>query len=135
LAVLAACGSNSSGSSKEEGIALDYINVFFNGTDLDAKQKFVEENVHPEAQGIFNLATKTVTSDEKKIQNPKVVDSVKYENDGKKATLVLLEGDKAGGKAEYIVMVMDGKVTWGFTQDESNESLQGQFTKMRELFK
>lgn len=95
----------------------------------------MEENVHSDAQGIFKFATRTLTPDENKILNPKVVDSIKYENEGKKATLVLLEGDKAGGKAEYIVMIMDGKVSWGFTQNEKNENLTMQFTKMRELFK
>jgi len=120
--------------SDEENMALDYINVYINGSDLDAKKSFVEEKVHADVKSVFQLAANSETPEKNKLLKPEVNGSVDYESEGKKGKLVLIQGEKSGAASEFIVLIMEGKVGWAFSPDEKNEDLKEQFNKMRKLF-
>ncbi|CAH8771335.1 hypothetical protein [Paenibacillus dendritiformis] len=133
LLVLVGCGAGG-GQSKDEGLVLDYINTFVNGTDVDAKTKFVEENVHPDIKPLFALGQNNVTDESKMYKDPKVMESIDYEESGKKGTLVLARGTVDGKEKEIIVLVMEGKIGFGFTPDGEGELKTG-YDEMRAKFK
>lgn len=117
--------------SASEKLALNYVEIFLNGSDLEAKKKFVVENIHPDVQAIFKMAESTETSENNKLKNPAVVESVDYKDaDGKKDKLVLVQGEKASSKNEVIIFIKEDKVGWGYSSDD-NEA----FNKVRKLFK
>lgn len=132
LLVLAGCGGG--GQSKDDGLVLDYLNTFVNGTDLDAKKKFVEEKVHPDIKPLFALGQNNVTDESKMYKDPKVMESIDYEEAGKKGTLVLARGTVDGNEKEIIVLVMEGKIAFGFTPDGEGDVKAG-YDEMRAKFK
>lgn len=115
-----------------EQLAIDYVNVYLNGTDVEAKKKFVDEKVHPETKQLYELAVSMVTEENKRFLNPKVVETKDYENAGAKGTLTLIEGD---GDKEFIALIMDNKFSWGFISTETTEQFKQAFDEMRALFK
>ncbi|TQR47117.1 hypothetical protein [Paenibacillus popilliae] len=132
--VLVGCGGGGQ-ASKDEAVALDYINTYLNGTDKEAKKKFVEEKVHPEAMPLFAMGMSLVTPEKNMYKNPKVIESTEYEKDGEKATLVLLTGTVDGKDKEIIILTMDGKVGFGFTPDSNSEDMKKNYEEMRSKFK
>lgn len=131
--VLVGCGGGQ--ASKDEALALDYINTYLNGTDKEAKEKFVEEKVHPEAMPLFAMGIGLVTPEKNMYKNPKVIESTEYEKDGEKGTLVLLSGTVDGKDKEMIVLTMDGKIGFGFEPDSKSESMKKSYDEMRSKFK
>lgn len=117
-----------------EKLVIDYINIFLNGSDLEAKGKFLDDNIHPDVKSMFSLVVKRETPDENKLLSPEVVDSVDYEEAGKKGTMTLIKGTKNGKESEMIFIVMDGKIGWGFSDSEKTEQLQKAFTTARSKF-
>ncbi|WP_438351583.1 hypothetical protein ACP8HI_13635 [Paenibacillus sp. FA6] len=117
--------------SLEEQLAIQYVNVYLNGTDIEAKKKFVDEQVHPETKQVLELAVSVVTAEDKRFLNPRVVETTDFENAGKKGTLTLVEGD---GDKEFIALIMDDKFGWGFISTETNEGMKKSFEEMRSKF-
>ncbi|MDT2193626.1 hypothetical protein [Paenibacillus larvae] len=76
--------------SAEEKLALEYINVYNNGKDVEAKKKFVEEKVHPDIKQLFTMGL-SATPEEKMFNNPEVLESVDYEKAGKREPQYLLK--------------------------------------------
>ncbi|MCG7318566.1 hypothetical protein [Brevibacillus laterosporus] len=114
-----------------EQIAIEYITVMQNWQDTELKKKFVAEKITPEVRPIFEMATKSPSAKSVILDNATVVKSVDYEMGGKKATAVLIVGDKESEKSvEEIVLVSDGKVGWVHTKADSPE----QFDKFRGIF-
>ncbi|MGG0757582.1 hypothetical protein [Brevibacillus laterosporus] len=118
--------------TSSEQLAIEYISVMQNGQDTDLKKKFVAEKITPEVRPIFEMATNSPSAKSAILDNATVVKSVDYEIGGKKATAVLIVGDKESEKSvEEIVLVADGKVGWVHTKADSPE----QFEKFRDMFK
>lgn len=127
IALLAGCGG---GQKSEEKLALEYINNFVNATDKDTKAKFVSEKIHPDIKKLFELLQSQVLSEDQMYKNPRAVESIDNENDGKKGSAVLIQADKSGGGTkEMIILVVDNKIALGFPSD--NE----QFKQFRSKFK
>ncbi|NKQ21696.1 hypothetical protein [Brevibacillus laterosporus] len=114
-----------------EQSAIEYITVMQNGQDTELKKKFVAEKITSEVRPIFEMATKSPSAKSAIHDNATVVKSVDYEMGGKKATAVLIVGDKESEKSvKEIVLVSDGKVGWVHTKADSPE----QFDKFRGIF-
>ncbi|ASA25152.1 hypothetical protein [Paenibacillus donghaensis] len=118
--------------SDSEAVALDYVNTFLNGSDLEAKKKFVTENVHPDAQPLFQMAQSVETTDDHKVKNPKVLESEDYtDEEGTKVEVVLIQGEEASNPtSELIVFINDKQVV--YAMDSSD---QESFNKVRSSFK
>lgn len=158
LGVLAACGSKetstgaeqepkASATSKEsekpkekemsadEKLALEYINVYNNGKDVEAKKKFVEEKIHPEIKQLFTMAL-SATPEEKMLNNPEVLESIDYEKAGEKATSVLVKGKSFDGKdGERIILILDNKIGMALVPDSKNEDVKKNYDELRAKFK
>lgn len=71
--------------SESEKLALDYVEIFLNGSDIEAKKKFVSENILPDVQPIFQMAESTETPENNKLKNASVIESADYtDKDGGK---------------------------------------------------
>lgn len=118
--------------SATEAVALDYVNIFVNGSDMEAKKNFITQNVYPDAQPVFQMAQSIETPGNHKLKNPQVLESVDYadEND-MKVEAVLIQGEEASNpKSELIVLISDKKVLWA-----TDSSDQDTFGEARSAFK
>jgi hypothetical protein len=118
--------------SDTEKVALDYVNTFLNGSDMEAKKNFITENVYPDAQPLFQMAQSIETPDDHKLKNPRVLESVDYadEND-MKVEAVLVQGEEGSNpKSELIVLINNKKILWA-TDSSDKET----FSKVRSAFK
>ncbi|MFE4709727.1 hypothetical protein ACFRAM_02530 [Paenibacillus sp. NPDC056722] len=97
-----------------EKTALEYVNVFMNGTDPEAKKAFITDNIHTEVQPIFQLLAAKEVPESSKLQDPKVLESQDYKDkEGKKNKIVLIEGTKSSlPNSEIIVLFVDEKIVW-----------------------
>ncbi|AVF21273.1 hypothetical protein ERICI_01380 [Paenibacillus larvae subsp. larvae] len=121
--------------SAEEKLALEYINVYNNGKDVEAKKKFVEEKVHPDIKQLFTMGL-SATPEEKMFNNPEVLESVDYEKAGKKGTTVLVKGKAFDGKdGERIILIMDNKIGMALAPDSKNEDAKKGYDELRAKFK
>lgn len=108
--------------SDDESLALGYVTTYLNGTDIEKKKKFVKDGIHPESQKIFQLLESRVTEEENRFPDPNVVESVPFENKGKKGYYVLIHSKNDKGKTkEIIILTTDKKVAWGFTNSAQAE--------------
>ncbi|NMM52167.1 hypothetical protein [Paenibacillus aquistagni] len=121
--------------SKDEALAVEYINTYLNGTDIEAKKKFVEDNVHPEIKSLFQLGQSTVSEESSMYKEPQVIESDDYESDGMKGTLVLIQGVVDGEKHEIIILVMEGKIGFEFKDSGVSEETKKNFDQLRSKFK
>ncbi|NWL86094.1 MULTISPECIES: hypothetical protein [unclassified Paenibacillus] len=132
--ILSGCSSNNAADSKklssDEKLALSYVTDFYNGTKED-REKFVEESVHPEIQALFRLGAASEASEDKKLKDPKVAESVPYDDEDGKGAVVLIQ---AANHQEMIVLIIDNKVAFGYAASENAES-QELFDQMRSQFK
>lgn len=118
---------------KAEQLALDHVNIYLNGTDVAAKEKYVQESVNPEVASLFLLGAASIRKEEDRFQNPFVAETVDFTGDnGAKGTLTLI---KAEGDREIIVLVMDSKVTFAFFNENNGDEMQENYEKMRAHFK
>ncbi|WP_051051681.1 hypothetical protein [Paenibacillus sonchi] len=118
--------------SDTEKVALDYVNTFLNGSDMEAKKNFITENVYPDAQPLFQMAQSIETPDDHKLKNPQVLESVDYADEkGMKVEAVLVQGEEGSNpKSELIVLINNKKVLWA-TDSSDKET----FSKVRSAFK
>ncbi|WP_060861931.1 hypothetical protein [Paenibacillus riograndensis] len=118
--------------SDTEKLALDFINTFLNGSDLEAKKNFITENVYPDAQPFFQMTQSMETPDNHKLKNPQVLESVDYADEkSMKVEAVLIQGEEGSNpKSELIVLINNKKVLWA-TDPSDKET----FSKVRGNFK
>lgn len=114
-----------------EQLALDYVNLFLNNTDLDEKQKFVEEHVHEETKTFFDLDAMAVHED-RMFKNPVLAGSTDYETEGQQGQIALLTNDSS---KELILWILDGKLHWVFHSDNTEPEFKEAFKEMRAKFK
>lgn len=132
--LLAGCSSEqtSKSLSAEEQLALQYIEQFQNGKDVEVKKKFVEEHIYTDAKPIFSLAASTPSKDSAALNDTSIVGSVDYEKDGVKGKSVLVRGKKSNGEeVEEIFLFVDGKLAWGYTEADNKAA----FDNLRAKFK
>lgn len=109
------------------------MEIFLNGSDIEAKKKFVSENILPDVQPIFQMAESTETPENNKLKNPTVIETADYtDKDGGKDKLVLIQGEKSSSNSELIIFIKDDKVGWGYS---SNDKDKDAFNEVRKLFK
>lgn len=133
--ILSGCSSNNNAAglkelSVDEKMALSYVTDFYNATSAD-REKFVEESVHPEVQALFRLGAKGEVAEEEKLKDPKVAESVPYEDEDGKGSIVLIQ---AADDKEMILLIIDGKVAFGYSASDNPESKE-MFEEMRSQFK
>lgn len=120
--------------SAHESLALDYVNIFLNGSDLDAKKTFVENNIHPDVAPIFAMSAGVVATEDKQLADPTVVKSVPYEGGGQKGTMVLLQGKHQTEDAEMIILIVDDKVSWAYDSGDLSQEGKQAFDAVKVLF-
>jgi hypothetical protein len=118
--------------SAEEKMALDYVNIYLNGTDKEAKKKFVEEQIRPDTQSIFALGQNLVPTEEEMFKNPVVIDEEDYETSGMKGKVVLVQND---AKEELIMLILEGKLGFVYKSGSDEADVKAAFDDMRALFK
>lgn len=117
-----------------EKLALEYVDTYLNGSDIEAKKKFVSEKIHPDVKSLFQMAESTETSEDNKLKNAIVIESGDYiDSEGGKDKIVLIQGEKLSDpKSELIIFIKDDKVTWGYASSDNDKE---PFNEMRKLFK
>ncbi|MGF7050770.1 hypothetical protein J2T13_005320 [Paenibacillus sp. DS2015] len=121
--------------SADESTALDYVTIYLNGTDIEKKKKFVQDKIYPDVQPLFQLAESSVTEENNRFNNPKVVESIPFESEDKKGHFVLISSEDSKGKnKEIIILTLDGKMAWGYT-DSTKEDEKMAFDQARKQFK
>lgn len=120
--------------SAHESLALDYVNIFLNGSDLDAKKTFVENSIHPDVAPIFAMSAGVVAAEDKQLADPSVVKSIPYEGGGKKGTMVLLQGKHQTEDAEMIILIVDDKVSWAYDSGDLSQEGKQAFDEVKAMF-
>lgn len=133
VAMLTGCSGQASKTlSPEEQLALQYVEQFQNGKDVDVKKKFVDEHVDESAKPLFMLAANAESDEKAALSNVEVVGMVDAEKSNGEGKLVLVRGkDSAGNAKEEIFVFKNGKFLFGFTESSGKEN----FDKLRSQFK
>jgi len=140
--ILSGCSSNNAtGSEKEaadseeraadEKLALSYVTDYYNNEKKEERLKFVEESVHPDMQGGYRTNAKSGVSENQMLKDPKVAESVAYEDEESEGTLVLIQ---SANDKEMIVLITDNKVTLDFTPSP-NAGSEDLYQDVRSEFK
>lgn len=120
--------------SDSEKLALEYVETFLNGSDIEAKKKFVSDKIHPDVKEIFQMAESTETPEDNKLKNATVIESEDYaDSAGGKDKIVLIQGEKPSNpKSELVILIKDDKVGWGYSSSDKEKAA---FDGIRKLFK
>lgn len=113
--------------TEAEQLALDYVKIYINGTDLEANEKFVEDNVHPDAKPLFELGT-GITEKSDDVKNPVVKGSTDYDFPEVKGMATLIAGD---GGAEIIVLTLENKVVMAYSPNDTTEEAKNTFAELK----
>lgn len=116
----------------DEQLALDYVNIYLNGSDIDAKKQFVSENVRNDVKSIFELGASSVSEEKNMIKSPEVLGSSDYETSGMKGNIVLISGESGN---EIIMLVLEGKIGWGYNSNSADEAVKKTFDEMKSKIK
>lgn len=111
-----------------ELLAMDYINILINGSDSEAKKKFVEEKVRDDVKSVFELMASLGVEEENMLKKPMVIGSSKYQSDGLKGTITLIRSED---NKETIVLILEDKIAWGFNSDTTDEAILKTFNDMK----
>ncbi|OBY77873.1 hypothetical protein BBG47_19630 [Paenibacillus sp. KS1] len=113
--ILSGCSSNNAADSQDrsadEKLALSYVTNYHNGTK-EAKTKFVDESIHPDVQGKFRVGAKRALPEDEQLKDPKVVESVDYDDGDTKGSLVLIQ---SADDKEMIALITENKVYMHFS--------------------
>lgn len=121
--------------SEDESLALEYVNIFVNGTNIENKKQFVKNKVHPDVQQIFKLGESSISPENKRFMNPEVIESIPFSSQGKKGHYVLIHSkDESGKIKEIIILTADGKVAFGYSNSPKEDENKA-FEKVRSDFK
>lgn len=132
----AGCSQQTSSTSPEAQLALDYISIFQNGTDLEAKKKFVEEKAHPESKPLFLMAASVKPDPATSLSDPQVLETITYKDKDKEGSAVLVRGKTSTNESvEEIFLIVDGKLLWGFSSNAKDEKTKKSFEQIRSQFK
>lgn len=135
-AASAAAKSTGKDLKPTEKMALDFVNVMMNGTDAEARKKFIAENVHDDAKPLYELMDNgeknPMTPTYEAIKNPKAAETIKIVEDGQTAEAVLVQGDE---KKETVILLMDGKVGFAFGPDGADPEANEMYAEVRKQFK
>ncbi|MEK3716915.1 hypothetical protein [Paenibacillus sp. FSL R7-0333] len=120
--------------SDSENLALEYVSTFLNGSDIEAKKKFVSDKIHPDVKAIFQMAESTETPEDNKLKNATVIESEDYtDSAGGKDKLILIQGEKpSNSKSELVILIKDDKIGWGYSSSDKEKAA---FNEIRKLFK
>ncbi|WP_238186172.1 hypothetical protein [Paenibacillus sp. L3-i20] len=114
-----------------EKLALEHVTVFINGSDVETKKKYIEENIHPHSKAAYQLVTAVLSSDQKFV-NPKVIETIEPKDNKKADTLTLIRDDN---NKEVIVYIVEDKMSWAFSSEDDSEALMVAFEEARSEFK
>jgi hypothetical protein len=116
--------------SNNELLALEYITVFVNSDNADAKQKFLETKIDPEVKDIFSMVVALGSADKVVYTNPKVIKSIDYTFSGKKGKLVLIQTDQD----EMIVYIRDNKIGYSYLASLKDDVSKKAYNELRSKF-
>jgi hypothetical protein len=126
--------TNAVGNSPED-IAIEYVNLFLNGSDKDAKTKFWTDKIVSDTQPLYQLAL-NFSDGSNVFRDPKVVEKTAFDEQGKKGDLVLVQGtDDAGAKKETVIMTMDGKFVVALFPNSKDADTKKKYDDIRARFK
>lgn len=135
-AASAAAKSSSKDLKPSEKMALEFVNVMMNGTDAEARKKFIADNVHDDAKPLYELMPNgeknPMTPTYEAIKNPKAAETIKIVEDGQTAEAVLVQGDE---KKETVILLMDGKVGFAFGPGGTDADANEMYAEVRKQFK
>ncbi|MFC7063407.1 hypothetical protein [Halobacillus seohaensis] len=148
LGLIAGCGSNDAESQEEtlseeqqkeenqekqakqeepeitenEELAKEFVDVMYNLEDREQAKSFIKgENMHEDVRDLFLLGAGERVSEDSKVEQITIVDSVKYKSEGETGEIVKIQADNAGGKpVDIYVMLMDDKIGWLVREDEAD---------------
>lgn len=113
----------------EEEMALEFIEVYYNGNDVVEMELFIETHVHEDSKGLFMFGVSE--NNEVKFDNAVVANSIVYKDDNiSNGNLVLIEGE-TGNQA--IVLLVSGQIAYVYESDSEGDMKQA-FDEMLELF-
>ncbi|WP_052712077.1 DUF4352 domain-containing protein [Domibacillus indicus] len=120
--------------TEDEKLALAFYKIYMKGTDAEAKEKFVSENVPEEAALLFSFGADEEGSDD--YNDLKVIESIHKKEDGEEGTIVLLHSTTAeGGLEESIAAIMNGKFVMTYSPYAEDAEFRSAFEELRSEFK
>lgn len=117
--------------AKDEQIALDYVNIYINGTDAEANKKFVADHIHPDAIPLFSMGVDIIDESDN-MSNPTVKGSAKYDDPDLKGVITLVEDDNGAG---VIVLSVDGKIAMAYSSSDTVEEMKAAYDEMKAKIK
>ncbi|UNK18732.1 hypothetical protein MNQ98_01415 [Paenibacillus sp. N3/727] len=130
--ILSGCSSNNAADSQDrsanEKLALSYVTDYHNGTKED-RNKFVDESIHPDVQGKFRVGAKRAIPEDQQLKDPKVAESVAYDDGDTKGSLVLIQ---SADDKEMIALITENKVYMSFSLENTS---QDSYQEIRSSFK
>lgn len=103
-----------SAPTADEDIALAYFNNFHNSTDFEEKREFLNY-VHPSTYNLISQLSLVITNKDVWLKNARVAESLEYQFDDQKGSLILVQGASARNK-EHIMQVVNGQIGWKYTR-------------------
>jgi hypothetical protein len=115
ILALTGCGGNNKSSEldERERLALDYVNSFLNETSEEARNAYLETHIQEEYQIFYKPGSPMPDGPlvPAAFPNPKVYKSTSSVTNEENGEAIWLKGDE--GK-ELLVLIIDGKVAYGF---------------------
>ncbi|MUT67381.1 hypothetical protein [Paenibacillus sp. NEAU-GSW1] len=119
-------GAPASELESDDNLALEFIEVYINGSNVKQKKKFLDEKISSDVQTIFLFGAHSEREEADKFLNPKQMKKKEYELEGKKGSLILFNNDQ---NKELIVDINEGKIAWYYSASDNKE----QFDIIRKL--
>lgn len=117
--------------SNDEQLALDYVNIFINNSDVNDRKKFLEERIREDVFTVFALGVGMKTSEEGKFQNPKVLDKTEYNASGLDGNLILIGSDNG---IQLIAFVVEEKIDFAFKSNTKGAEAEQVFKELMREF-
>ncbi|GAA4828945.1 hypothetical protein GCM10023310_02370 [Paenibacillus vulneris] len=99
---------------EDQEVGLAYIHDFYNSDDLKGKRAFLFQSIQPSVTSTFYAHTQVATNKNIRLQNAKVAESLQYQLEERRGSLVLLQGECSCDNKELIILVVDAKMAWQY---------------------
>jgi hypothetical protein len=120
----------------DEKIAIEYFNVYINGTDKEVSSQFVKDHFTAEIQPLYLMALMGKEAEKSKYLNPRIIETVTVENNGAQLKAVLAHRDGPDGKIdETIFAFMSGKISLALVANSTNADMKQVYDTLRTKFK
>jgi hypothetical protein len=117
--------------SNHEQLALDYVSIFINNSDVNDRKKFLEEKIREDVRTVFALGVGMKTSEDGKFQNPKVLDHIEYNASGLDGSLILIGSDNG---IQLIAFVVEEEIGFAFKSNTKGVEAEQTFEELMREF-